>query len=189
MRRIKGTAKECNAHQSDYDPIWRCPAAILKALHIAYIGLGANIPSRAGSPAETLLAATVALRETGEIVAQSSIYDTEPVGYTEQPRFANAVVSLRTSLSPADLLTRLLAIERSFGRDRESSVPKGPRTLDLDLLFFDDLILHSPDLTVPHPEISHRRFVLEPLAEIAPELVHPESRLTIRELAAALECT
>ena len=136
---------------------------------VAYIGLGSNLGSPAGDPAEIVSAAVESLATLGVIVARSSLYRTEPVGYAGQPAFVNAVVALRTDMDPEKLLNCLLVIERSFGRDRAASVPKGPRTLDLDLLLMGDLILESPSLVVPHPELPHRRFVLAPLAEIAPD--------------------
>jgi 2-amino-4-hydroxy-6-hydroxymethyldihydropteridine diphosphokinase len=109
------------------------------------------------------------------------------VGYREQPYFINAVVCLETELKPEDLLRDLMAIERGFGRDRHAGVPKGPRTLDLDLLLvFEDggaAVRHqSPTLTLPHSELANRRFVLEPLAEIAPELRHPVLHNTMSKL-------
>lgn len=152
----------------------------------AYIGLGSNLPSTAGPPSEIVLAAIESLATVGGIVARSSLYRTAPVGYQSQPAFINAAVALRTEQDPERLLKCLLAIERSFGRDRATGVPKGPRTLDLDLLLIDGLILETPTLTLPHPELPHRRFVLAPLAEIAPDAMHPVLRRSIRELLAEL---
>lgn len=154
----------------------------------AYIGLGSNVASRAGSPEETVRAAVRALGELGQVTAESSLYRTAPVGYKEQPDFVNAAVCVETELHPGDLLRALLETERGFGRDRAASVPKGPRTLDLDLLLALDgegrgLVLETAALTLPHPEMERRRFVLEPMAEIAPELRHPVSRRTMRDLA------
>jgi 2-amino-4-hydroxy-6-hydroxymethyldihydropteridine diphosphokinase len=150
--------------------------------HTAYIGLGSNLNSPAGGPKATLAAAIARLSSLGEIIAQSSRYDTEPVGCAEQPRFLNAAVALRTELKPLDLLDHLLAIEREFGRDRGTTPPKGPRTLDLDLLLVEDAIVNHPQLALPHPAMAERRFVLAPLAEIAPHLVHPILRKTIQDL-------
>ena len=121
---------------------------------VAYIGLGSNLGSPAGPPAEIVSAAVESLATLGVIVARSSLYMTEPVGYAGQPGFVNAVVALRTDMDPEKLLHCLLVIERSFGRDRATSVPKGPRTLDLDLLLMGDVILESPSLAVPHPELA-----------------------------------
>ncbi|MDI3253462.1 MAG: 2-amino-4-hydroxy-6-hydroxymethyldihydropteridine diphosphokinase [Bacillota bacterium] len=148
----------------------------------AYIGIGSNLPSQAGLPAETIEAAIVALRQLGTVVARSSLYETEPVGYQDQPSFMNAVAALESELSPEELLENLLSLERRFGRDRNAGIPKGPRTLDLDLLLAGDWILKTPMLTLPHPALEKRRFVLVPLAEIAPELRHPILKKTIREL-------
>lgn len=154
--------------------------------HTAYIGLGSNIRSSAGKPAETIEAAFHALERIGEVTARSSLYETAPVGIADQPPFVNAVVALRTVDSPDLLLDKLLAIERNFGRDRRNSTPKGPRTLDLDLLLVDGLIVNTPALSLPHPTLAERRFVLAPLAEIAPELPHPLLHATMRDLLAAL---
>jgi 2-amino-4-hydroxy-6-hydroxymethyldihydropteridine diphosphokinase len=158
---------------------------------VAYVGLGSNLASVAGSPAQTLLAATDALVSLGELTARSSLYETAPVGYLNQPSFVNAVAAIRTAFEPEALLDALLAIERQYERDRASDIPKGPRTLDLDLLLVeppggDGLIYESPTLTLPHPAIADRRFVLAPLAEIAPGLRHPILKKTILELLAGL---
>jgi 2-amino-4-hydroxy-6-hydroxymethyldihydropteridine diphosphokinase len=135
-----------------------------------YVGLGANL----GNRERTLREAVDALgaEEGIEVVAVSKLRDTEPVGVGEQPRFLNGVVSLETTLGARDLLDRLLEIEQRFGRVR---VPgeHAPRTLDLDLLLYGDEELDEPGLTVPHPRLHDRRFVLEPLAELAPGLVVP----------------
>lgn len=172
--------------------------------YTAYIGLGSNLASPAGSPVETVRAAIAALSELGTVGSVSSLYRTEPVGYREQPYFVNAVARLATRLEPEHLLQALLEMERRFGRDRRGSVPKGPRTLDLDLLLVfrnrecqdsqepqesqnskesqDPVLRDSPALKLPHPEIVHRRFVLEPLAEVAPGIRHPKSGKTVCEL-------
>ncbi len=160
---------------------------------IAAIGVGANLPSAVGAPAETIAAAIDRLGEWGHVKARSALYRTAPVGYVDQPAFVNAAVLLATDLAPLPLLDVLLGIERSFGRDRAAGPPKGPRTLDLDLLLYnrsrlrepaDDLVLDEPELTLPHPAMHQRRFVLAPLQEIAPEWRHPVLRRTIAELLA-----
>jgi 2-amino-4-hydroxy-6-hydroxymethyldihydropteridine diphosphokinase len=136
----------------------------------AYVGLGANL----GDRERTLRAAVDALvDEDGiEVVAVSALRETDPVGVGEQPRYLNGAVALETTLSARDLLDRLLAVEQRFGRVR---VPgeHAPRTLDLDLLLYGDGEIDEPGLTVPHPRLHERRFVLEPLAELDPGLVIP----------------
>ena len=136
----------------------------------AYVGLGANL----GDRERTLHAAVDALaaQEGIEVVAVSTLRETEPVGVGEQPLYLNGVAALATTLTARELLDRLLAVEQRFGRVR---VPDehGPRTLDLDLLLYGDEVIDEPELQVPHPHLHERRFVLEPLAELAPGLVVP----------------
>lgn len=147
-----------------------------------YIGMGGNLPSVAGSPVQTLAAAIVRLGELGRVTARSHCYSTAPVGFSEQPRFVNAVVELESTLAPHELLIRTMHIERDFGRDRLNSFRNGPRSLDLDLLLYGDVVLSGNNLEIPHPRLSQRAFVLVPLAEIAPALLEPRSRRTIRAL-------
>jgi len=151
-------------------------------MQTAYIALGANIPSPAGSPSDTLDAAIHHLSELGLVTARSSYHSTEPVGYADQPAFLNAAVALETSLDPHTLLDRLMEIERSFGRDRSHSIPNGPRTLDLDLILYGDVVLGTQDLQLPHPRMAGRAFVLVPLAEIAAGQVHPQLQKTVSQL-------
>jgi 2-amino-4-hydroxy-6-hydroxymethyldihydropteridine diphosphokinase len=160
----------------------------------AYVGLGSNLDSRYGSPAQTLRAALARLEKPGDpagvITACSSFYETDPVGNRDQPLFVNVVAALKTGLEPVELLRELLKIEREFGRYRDPAVPpsisKGPRTLDLDLLVVEDLKLDSTELTLPHPALAERRFVLEPLAEIAPDLRPPGLGQSVAGLLARL---
>jgi 2-amino-4-hydroxy-6-hydroxymethyldihydropteridine diphosphokinase len=146
----------------------------------AYLGLGANLGDRRAN----LRSAVEALRAHGDLVAISSLYETAPVGYLDQPAFLNAVVALETQASPEDLLEAALRIERGLGRER--SFRNAPRPLDIDLLFYSDLVQDDAALTLPHPRLRERAFVLVPLAEIAPALRHPSLDLTIVELLAAL---
>jgi 2-amino-4-hydroxy-6-hydroxymethyldihydropteridine diphosphokinase len=148
----------------------------------AYIALGSNLASPAGSPEATLAAAAARLESLGRIASRSSLYSTEPVGFAAQPRFINAVIALESSLTPHQLLRSLLAIEQEFGRDRSAGIANGPRTLDLDILLFDNLNISEPDLEIPHPRLAERAFVLVPLNEIAPQLMHPMSGLTVSQL-------
>ena len=114
----------------------------------------------------------------------SSIFETAPRDITNQPWFLNQVVEAKTECLPRQLMARLLRIERDMGRRR--LVPKGPRSIDLDILYYGESIVHAPGLEIPHPRIAERRFVLEPLAELAPELRDVRSRLTIRQMLAAV---
>ncbi len=154
---------------------------------LAAIALGSNLPGTLGSREANLHAAIHALAALGTVTAVSTFLDTAPVGPTpNQPRFLNAAALLQTTLSPLHLLDALLRIEQNLGRDRTHNQPKGPRTLDLDLLLYNSEILQSTRLTLPHPELHLRRFVLNPLAEIAPNLLHPTTGLTIHQLLATL---
>lgn len=149
---------------------------------VAYIALGSNVGDREG----TLHSAIAALRELGSVDATSSFYETAPVGLVEQPDFLNAVVALRTALPPQELMTALLRVEQQHGRDRSASVPKGPRTLDLDLLSYGDIVMETPTLMLPHPSLAERRFVLVPLTEFAPQWRHPVSGKTAAILLSEL---
>ncbi|HSY69188.1 MAG TPA: 2-amino-4-hydroxy-6-hydroxymethyldihydropteridine diphosphokinase [Edaphobacter sp.] len=149
---------------------------------LAAIALGSNLESRFGDREANLREAVRRIGALGEVRAVSSFYDTEPVGYLEQPRFLNGALLLETDLDPRTLMRELLAVERAMGRERLGAIAKGPRVIDLDLLLFGDWVLWAEELILPHPRMEERRFVLEPLAEIAPEWVHPVLGVTVREL-------
>ena len=142
-----------------------------------YLSLGSNLGDRLAN----LRSAIAALPDSGITVRKvSSIYESEPVDFRDQPWFLNCVLEAETKLSPLDLLHALQTIELRMGR--EKTIPKGPRPIDLDILFYADQVIDTPELQIPHPRIAQRRFVLVPLAEIAPTVHHPVSVRTVTEM-------
>lgn len=154
-------------------------AAEGKNTHTAYIAVGANLRDRIAGCREGILR----LAESGEveIVHHSPYYYTEPMGYAEQPWFVNAVCCVHTCLDPRTLLGRLKAVEATAGRSA-GGVRFGPRVLDLDLIFYDQAVVQTPDLVIPHPRMHQRAFVLRPLHDIAADLLHPVLRTRISEM-------
>ncbi|HTC46039.1 MAG TPA: 2-amino-4-hydroxy-6-hydroxymethyldihydropteridine diphosphokinase [Candidatus Aquilonibacter sp.] len=145
-----------------------------------YLSLGSNIGDREAHLRE----AQGRLEAVGQVANVSSYYETEPVEFTGQPWFLNCALALETSQTPQELMNSILRIEREMGRQRAQK--KGPRTIDIDILLFGDEVIDSSELTIPHPAMHQRRFVLEPLAEIAPDVHHPTLKKSIRELRDAL---
>jgi len=148
--------------------------------NLVYLSLGSNVGDREAQ----LRDAQARLGTLSRVVAISSVYETEPVEFTEQAWFLNCVLALETILTPQQLMSAILRIEQEMGRRRIQ--PKGPRSIDIDILLFGNEIIESQELTIPHPAMHQRRFVLGPLAEIAPEVIHPILKMTIRELLDAL---
>jgi 2-amino-4-hydroxy-6-hydroxymethyldihydropteridine diphosphokinase len=151
-------------------------------LKTAFLGLGSNVGDR-----EAHLREAVKLLESDEVrvLRRSSLYETAPQEMLDQPWFLNAVVQVETTLFPMQLLARVRQIERDMGRRRVT--PKGPRNIDIDILFYGRVVMATAELEVPHPRIAQRRFVLDPLAEIAPDFRHPMTGKTAHEMLNALE--
>jgi 2-amino-4-hydroxy-6-hydroxymethyldihydropteridine diphosphokinase len=149
---------------------------VVAELSKVFIGLGSNIEPRL----EYLQSAVSGLKKLGEIARVSAVYETLPVGGIPQPNYLNGVVELCTAAGPLELVRELKALEKTIGRKDRPRWHE--REIDLDLLFYEDLILASQDVTIPHPEIPNRAFVLIPMRELAPELVHPVILRTMRDL-------
>ena len=148
---------------------------------LVYLSLGSNL----GDREKYLREAVSRLGELGVIRQVSAFYETQPVEVRgEQPWFLNCALAMETELTPLVFLSQVLAVEQSMGRIRRE--PKGPRTIDIDIVFFANDVLDTPELTVPHPAMHQRRFVMEPLAEIAPALVHPVLQRSVRDLLDSL---
>ena len=146
--------------------------------HTVYLALGSNLGDRLAN----LKQAIDSLTPQMEVRAKSSVYETPPWGYADQPKFLNQVVKAKTYLEPEPLLKHLKRLEVALGR--QASFPNGPRLIDMDILFYDELIVNTPSLVIPHPRLHERGFVLLPLMDISPDLVHPLSRKRVREMAA-----
>jgi 2-amino-4-hydroxy-6-hydroxymethyldihydropteridine diphosphokinase len=149
---------------------------VVKKYHLTFIALGSNL----GDRMTNLEGARGALQPALHILAQSPVYETAPWGYTDQPNFLNQVIKAETDLTPEQLLATLKSAEVTLGRT--PTFRYGPRTIDLDLLLYDDLVMDTPQLTIPHPRLTERAFVLYPLADLTPDLRHPVAGLTIRQL-------
>jgi 2-amino-4-hydroxy-6-hydroxymethyldihydropteridine diphosphokinase len=150
----------------------------------AYVGVGANLGDRERTIREAL--AALGARPGIAVVGVSTLRETDPVGYVDQPRFLNGAVALETQLAPRELLDALLDVERELGRVRGEGPRFGPRRIDLDLLLHGDVVVDEPGLVVPHPRLHERRFALEPLADLDPALVVP-GRGAVEDLIARLE--
>jgi 2-amino-4-hydroxy-6-hydroxymethyldihydropteridine diphosphokinase len=146
--------------------------------HIVYLALGSNLGDRLANLKQAISSLTPQL----EVKAKSQVYETPPWGYEDQPKFLNQVIKAKTYLDPEPLLKHLKRLEVALGR--KESFPNGPRLIDLDILFYDDQVLNTPALVIPHPRLQERGFVLLPLMDIDPDLVHPVSKKSVREMAA-----
>ena len=146
--------------------------------HIVYLALGSNLDDRLAN----LKQAVASLSPQMDVKAKSHIYETLPWGYEEQPKFLNQAVKVQTYLEPEPLLRHIKRLEIALGR--KASFQNGPRLIDIDILFYDEIILNTPELTIPHPRLHERGFVLLPMLDIAPDLVYPLTRKRIREMVA-----
>lgn len=151
------------------------------SLHKVFLGLGSNLGDRSAN----LAAARGRIAGFGHILSESAIYETEPWGLKNQPNFLNQVILFETYLPPAEILKELKTIEKDLGRVK--TVKYGPRLIDIDILFYDELILKTELLTIPHPHIVNRAFVLVPLDEIASDFIHPVVKKNIHELLSGID--
>ena len=149
--------------------------------HTVYLALGSNLGNRLANLKEAI----AALPPQMEVNAKSAVYETPPWGYEDQPKFLNQVIRAKTYLDPEPLLKHLKRLEVALGR--KESFPNGPRLIDMDILFYDDLVLNRAALSIPHPRLHERGFVLLPLMDIDPDLVHPINKKSVREMAAACD--
>ena len=149
--------------------------------HTVYLALGSNLGDRLAN----LKQAIDSLTPQMEVKAKSSVYETPPWGYEDQPKFLNQVIKAKTYLDPEPLLKHLKRLEVALGR--KESFPNGPRLIDMDILFYDDLVLNNPSLVIPHPRLHERGFVLLPLMDISPDLVHPINQKSVREMMAGCD--
>ena len=147
---------------------------------VVFIGIGANI----GPVRENLARAVRSIEKCARVVAVSSLYESDPVGPQDQPKFTNAVVKVDTELSPFELLGCLQAIEKEIGREKTRMW--GPRVIDLDIIFYGDMVISADSLVIPHPRAHERRFVLEPLLEIEPDAWHPAKNMAVRDICSGL---
>jgi 2-amino-4-hydroxy-6-hydroxymethyldihydropteridine diphosphokinase len=146
--------------------------------HIVYLALGSNLGDRLANLKQAISSLTPQL----EVKAKSQVYETPPWGYEDQPKFLNQVIKAQTYVDPEPLLKHLKRLEVALGR--KESFPNGPRLIDLDILFYDDQVLNTPSLVIPHPRLQERGFVLLPLMDIDPDLVHPVNKKSVREMTA-----
>ena len=153
----------------------------LYIMPIAFIGIGSNL----GNRIENCIRAVEEISNFARIISISSIYETEPVDREDQPDFINCAIGIETSLSPFDLLISLQSVENIIGRERIEKW--GPRKIDLDIIFYDNLLIETDELIIPHPRAHLRRFVLEPLFEIAPDFIHPNLKISVSELLSNLK--
>ena len=155
----------------------------MSAHHIAYISVGSNL----GNKLENCRQGIQSLTEHNVwIAAQSNLYQTEPVGYKDQGWFINFAVKIETDLDPFQLMQRIQTIQRKAGRIHDE-IRFGPRILDLDIILYDEVVIHSPQLIVPHPRMHERRFVLQPLCDIDPTIIHPVLRMEVQSLLNTLD--